>query len=1474
MSRSLQDQFIDDDEEETCPLCVEEFDLTDKGFRPCPCGYQICQFCYHNVKNNMNGLCPACRRPYRDEDIDPTTQEDLLLQTLRGDQYFGQYGKIIKIVVSKAKDPTHPHSVGVYVTYERKEDAAACIAAVDGSKNGDRTLRAQFGTTKYCSAYLRGENCTNRNCMFLHEPGEANESYSRADLSVLNAGSSQTGSGRPPPPQSQQPMASAAQPMLRQGSNDQGESSERPALPSTASWASKPPHQSRAESRSTSTTLESPVPVPSEPAPAPTQPEPQPEAEPTPAPAPAAEEPQAEATTEQPVVTQPKRSQVSPLTHLLRNLKLEDFRLVWSNSCLSQADQDVIKNYPPLFDLVDGPKRRLRKQQEAEEKIRKAQEAQSFQQPPEAEPEDNPEMSGSLQLGGEPEERQSERQVQSAIHPPGQEGALDQRFQYPGAVSSPGISDRGLTPQQHQQMLLQTLKPNAYGSSSAFNSTFPQQTNQQPLGHQRNVSRYSFANDSSSASSAVKPVANPKLMNQQSSMMPPTSGNHFGTQHQQPHGQFYTSNVQGPPPGLKTTGTPPVSGNLTFGQGHGFATGGLQYGAGSARSQQDTYYRDLMRGRDGTAAGVDPKRELLSHPNNYSSHNATYAAGQVNAFPNPPYAQLGAFGDGEKQRKKKGKKHRHANTSSSSGGGLADVSDAGAHNLLQARLHQGSAGFGGNAFAGQAAGVAEDSEFPPLRSRQTSIAISQDESRRSTPPIPPGFEAQLANESRRSTPSIPPGLSKPTALPDLEGSSSRPSSRPSSRASLRRQTSQVFPVVPLPRPGTPARIASSSRLEKHDKENAVPETPTKPSRKSPTSELKVAGSASHEEAQKENNDTKATTTEADKAAVPKPLETKEPERQSKETKTPTLTEAQEPDKSVSAKSVKAKQSKQAQTDSSHAAVETSDKSEVGQLDTQKRKHPGKLDITAATNKINKIEQAVGAPSATADSNTPNKPQRSFSTVSQTSASAKPLDSPSVSSPAIKTTAPRTLRVVQTPKAETPPPVAPPAIPAVVGHRLPSRQPSVASINPPGTPSSEQISMSDNISMTSTSVSRANSPPPAASKVGSAPVRAKTKNQQKKERQERAKALEEEKAKQDEAVKPSSNEPVVEAIVSRKKKEKKAKDVKPPKAKAAATATADTTPTTSRPVSPSGKAAIEAPVKAESPVPIPKEAKPATPVKTTPPPAPQAANPSPPPTPTLDPAQLLREIKASVPQMQKCIDSLFRVSSSQLNKTQQHNVSQKDLLSHFKADFKYTPTKEEVEALLKGSIPAIHYGGEDGRTFDRGMITPAGAHLRALTQEIEQRFLELEKAIRETPEELRFKSSKPQNETKFETLDLEALRRTFENGAQRGASVMEQMVQDGSPMKKGAFLVDEASKYINEFVMPPVTPPPQRQSQQHRGAEKEHQHGSHANAAVQSGTNMSLEHLERQIGEAKRANEERENSLKKVIKKNKKLLGVS
>lgn len=75
----------------------------------------------------------------------PSQGAENLSETLRRDEYFGQYGKIIKVVVSKAKDTSNPNApVGVYVTFANKEDAARCIQVVDGSPNYDSRLR--FGS--------------------------------------------------------------------------------------------------------------------------------------------------------------------------------------------------------------------------------------------------------------------------------------------------------------------------------------------------------------------------------------------------------------------------------------------------------------------------------------------------------------------------------------------------------------------------------------------------------------------------------------------------------------------------------------------------------------------------------------------------------------------------------------------------------------------------------------------------------------------------------------------------------------------------------------------------------------------------------------------------------------------------------------------------------------------------------------------------------------------------------------------------------------------------------------------------------------------------------------------------------------------------------------------------------------------------------------------------------------------------------
>lgn len=35
-----------DSEESLCPLCLDELDITDKSFKPCTCGYQVCRTMY------------------------------------------------------------------------------------------------------------------------------------------------------------------------------------------------------------------------------------------------------------------------------------------------------------------------------------------------------------------------------------------------------------------------------------------------------------------------------------------------------------------------------------------------------------------------------------------------------------------------------------------------------------------------------------------------------------------------------------------------------------------------------------------------------------------------------------------------------------------------------------------------------------------------------------------------------------------------------------------------------------------------------------------------------------------------------------------------------------------------------------------------------------------------------------------------------------------------------------------------------------------------------------------------------------------------------------------------------------------------------------------------------------------------------------------------------------------------------------
>ncbi|KAJ4155369.1 hypothetical protein LMH87_000620 [Akanthomyces muscarius] len=619
-----QDSFLDE-EEDVCPLCIEEFDLSDKNFRPCPCGYQVCQFCFNNIKSNMNGLCPACRRPYDEKTIEwkvvtqeevaqfraniqknqkkrvqeqrqkevqkreaekenrknlvgvrvvqknlvyitglaPTVREDELLKTLRKPEFFGQYGNIQKISISNRKSPDgQHHSLGIYVTFETPDEAMRCIQAVHGSHNGDRVLKAQHGTTKYCSAWLKNEKCNNPGCMFLHEQGDEEDSYTRQDLSSMNSihtqrplpggGNSSRAASRqvshPTPPPMPVPVsapAPVAQPMARSLSKEESETGDSSALPSSANWA-RLPVRSRRGSYATSGAASSPAASTSVPV-AVEKPErvEVPELSTSkatsskPKPATAETSPRNPPPTAQ-AATPP--SAIKALLDILNTCTLPNF--------ITQTGEDT---GPPMFDIRGGEKRKAMR----EDKDSRTENEDQLEVLEGSE--DGVEGGGSHALGGEPEGRDRDGHGfdQRRITPI-QRGSADGMFSPTLGGSAFGVATatatpRSMTPQQiglrSQASYTDQYPPGIGGPSNSSQG--------QGQGHNRQSSRFNFANDSGASTTNVKLAANPRIMAQQSSMMPGS----FQSQ----GSQFYASSMPGPPPGLKSTGTPPSM----FAQGFG-----------------------------------------------------------------------------------------------------------------------------------------------------------------------------------------------------------------------------------------------------------------------------------------------------------------------------------------------------------------------------------------------------------------------------------------------------------------------------------------------------------------------------------------------------------------------------------------------------------------------------------------------------------------------------------------------------------------------------------------------------------------------------------------------------------------------------------------------------------------------------------------------------------------------------------------
>lgn len=59
-------------------------------------------------------------------------------------------------------------TVSCYITYYSVHSAIRCISCLDESLFDNRPIRVTFGTTKYCSFFLKNKQCNNEECMYLH----------------------------------------------------------------------------------------------------------------------------------------------------------------------------------------------------------------------------------------------------------------------------------------------------------------------------------------------------------------------------------------------------------------------------------------------------------------------------------------------------------------------------------------------------------------------------------------------------------------------------------------------------------------------------------------------------------------------------------------------------------------------------------------------------------------------------------------------------------------------------------------------------------------------------------------------------------------------------------------------------------------------------------------------------------------------------------------------------------------------------------------------------------------------------------------------------------------------------------------------------------------------------------------------------------------------------------------------------------
>lgn len=402
-----------------------------------------------------------------------------------------------------------------------------------------------------------------------------------------------------------------------------------------------------------------------------------------------------------------------------------------------------------------------------------------------------------------------------------------------------------------------------------------------------------------------------------------------------------------------------------------------------------------------------------------------------------------------------------------------------------------------------------------------------------------------------------------------------------------------------------------------------------------------------------------------------------------------------------------------------------------QEQSEKRPAASALNIPAAAKAASAKQDATVTPveKVSTGTSTPASSSAAPTPVTAAAAISRPDTPASNAGASTSRGAPKTLRLVSTPKGEATPNLA------QASQSLANIPPPAVRVPRPGSPTSEAISDSASIVSASIPTSRASSPPPSSKIIGSAAVRTTTKSQQRKQRKEATKGM-------TEALVGSSKEEEHAPVVGRKKKQKKEKPAK--KAEEPAKKIGESASTEKDASSASTSASTkEEPKKAEpepepkaSPVKKGKEGKnkgkakskePAPATESVPEPASAPVRPEPEkpfekPEPTPD--SIFRELIRDGLDPEKT--ALLQPVTNYLGRTADaYQANKATKLRHMQDHgiLLQNPLTSHEEVVLRAGKPIRRIEGEQ-----RVLVTPYGDVLRNLTEEEEDRYLALQERV--------------------------------------------------------------------------------------------------------------------------------------------------